>query len=136
MQTADAIASELKAPVETLIELDEVDFGAWSGLSFDALAADPAWTRWNQERATARPPGGETMADVQDRMRRALAFAAARASRGAVVLVSHAEPIRAAVAQILGFSLDAWARLEISPASVTRLNADATRICSVNQTFG
>jgi probable phosphoglycerate mutase len=132
LEPANAIASLIKAPVETSVDLDEVDFGAWAGLSFEALAADPAWSHWNAERAIATTPAGDSMVAVQRRMRRAFALAA---RRGGAILVTHAEPIRAALASALNLSLDACARLEISPASVSSLDASGAHVCCVNQTF-
>ncbi len=135
LETADCMASYVRLPVDTLPELDEVDFGDWTGLHFDQLALDPRWALWNTARATATPPGGEAMANVQARMRQALAHAANFAKRGTVMIVSHAEPIRAALADLLGFSLDNWARLQISPSSVTILDGTAGCVRAVNQTF-
>lgn len=131
-ETAEAIASRACAPVQTDADLDEVDFGAWTGLEFERLNGDAGWREWNRRRSAARAPGGECMADVQRRTMRAVESAL----RGSdiVVLVSHAEPIRAVIAGVLGFSMDAWARLDISPAGVTRLMADPLRLGCVNET--
>jgi broad specificity phosphatase PhoE len=136
IDTAEAIAAKNNTPIEIVSELDEVDFGDWTGLNFERLADDACWREWNEWRSIARPPGGESMFEVQRRMERALAAAVERRSEGMVVLVSHAEPIRAALADILGFSVDAWPRLEIAPVGVTRLEAEAGlfRVCSVNAT--
>ena len=41
------------------------------------------------------------------------------ARSGAVVCVSHADPIKAAVAQALGTPLDLFQRINIAPASIT-----------------
>ena len=121
-ETALAIASACGvAPVETAPELDEVDFGDWSGQDFRELERDPRWRRWNCERGTARTPGGESMHDVR---RRIVGFMEERATtdrdRG-LVLVSHAEVIRAALCHYLGLTADAWTRFDISPASISTL---------------
>jgi broad specificity phosphatase PhoE len=136
VETAEAIAAKHKQPIEIVDELDEVDFGEWTGLDFERLAENACWREWNEWRSVARPPGGESMFEVQRRMERALTAAVERRSEGIVALVSHAEPIRAALANILGFSVDAWPRLEIAPAGVTRLEAEVGqfRICSINAT--
>src|SRR4051794_3263216 len=51
-QTAAAIAQacNLDEP-ETAEALDEIDFGTWSGQTFETLDADPAWRRWNSTRS-------------------------------------------------------------------------------------
>lgn len=56
------------APVKIAEELDEIDFGSWSGRSFDELNTDPAWRKWNENRGAASTPAGETMAQVQERI--------------------------------------------------------------------
>ena len=45
----------------------------------------------------------------------------ARHTGGVVVAVSHADPIKAAVAQALGTHLDLFQRIVISPCSVTAI---------------
>ncbi|MFC7396153.1 histidine phosphatase family protein [Chelatococcus sp. GCM10030263] len=121
-ETADAIASAAGLPEPIIVEaLDEIDFGAWSGQSFDALNDDPDFRRWNATRSLARTPGGESMLDVQRRVLAHMERASAEAGERTIVLVSHADVIKAIVAHVLGLSVDAWWRFEISPASVTRL---------------
>lgn len=119
-ETAALIAAATGVgPVEILDALDEVDFGPWAGRSFAALEADPDWRRWNMARGFARAPGGETMLEVQARMASVLEMVLARFRQGRVALVSHSEPIKAAVMYVLGLPLDAWNRFEIAPASLT-----------------
>ncbi|HEV7416162.1 MAG TPA: histidine phosphatase family protein, partial [Tianweitania sediminis] len=62
-ETAHAIASACGLPaVQTDGRLDEIDFGdTWTNRTWDELDQDPAWRTWNEQRATARTPGGETM---------------------------------------------------------------------------
>jgi broad specificity phosphatase PhoE len=137
LETAAAIASAAGASAPEISEaLDEVDFGAWSGREFAELDADPVWSLWNEQRSLARTPGGESALDVQRRIMSHIERVASLIPNGAAVLVSHAEPIRAALLYVLGCSLDAWSRLEISPASISRILFDAygARVCGVNET--
>lgn len=64
-QTAEPIAALLGKPAEMVPEFDKADFGAWSGCAFDSLQNDGHWQRWNSLRETCRPPGGETMHELQ-----------------------------------------------------------------------
>ena len=61
-----------------------------------------AWQRWNACRSMARPPRGETMAEVQARMLGELLHIHATEPGGQFILVSHAEPIRATLLHIWG----------------------------------
>jgi broad specificity phosphatase PhoE len=119
-ETAKAIARASGLANASIADaLDEIDFGAWTGKNFDELDADPAWRTWNEQRATARTPAGESMADVQAR---ALAhLKTLKAER--VALVSHADVIKVLVCAVLGLPLDAGQRFDIEPASITRLIA-------------
>jgi probable phosphoglycerate mutase len=120
-ETAAPIAAAAGAPVTLDPDLLEIDFGEWTGKAFQELDADPAWAVWNTARAVARPPGGESMVEVQTRLFRWLGRIRARHPEGRVAAVTHGDVIKAAVALILGFSLDQHERLEVSPASVTTL---------------
>ena len=118
-ETAAPIARRLGLEVQVSEALNEIDLGEWSGRSFDSLDRDPLWRNWNSARSVTRPPGGETMLEVQartvawiERIRRELPEAG-------VVLVSHGDVIKAGLAYYLGLALDAWPRFEISPASLS-----------------
>lgn len=135
-ETAAAIAAACSLDEPRITDaLDEVDFGAWSGQAFDSLNADPAWRRWNTMRSLARTPGGESMLDVQQRV---LSLVEAMLEQGEdrrVVLVSHADVIKAAVSHFLGLPIDAWPRFDISPASITSVVAGdwGAKVITVNE---
>jgi len=121
-ETAQAIAAASGAPEPVATaDLDEVHFGHWSGQTFDVLNQDPHWRRWNEVRSLTRTPGGETMLDVQRRIVSLMESAQRRYAEQRVVLVSHADVIKAAVSHILGLPVDAWPRFDIAPASITTL---------------
>jgi broad specificity phosphatase PhoE len=62
--TARDIAEPHGLKPETAGDLDEVDFGDWTGMEFTALEGDADWRAWNERRGSARPPGGETMTEA------------------------------------------------------------------------
>nr|WP_210258690.1 MULTISPECIES: histidine phosphatase family protein [unclassified Devosia] len=120
-ETAAAIAAERDLPVHTAPELDEVDFGAWSGKTFDVLNTDPTWRQWNTIRSLSRTAGGESMLDVQRRALTLLERLVAEHENGRLVLVSHADIIKTLVSYVLGLPIDAWPRFDIGPASITTI---------------
>jgi broad specificity phosphatase PhoE len=134
-QTAEEIAGAAKLPVEIVLELDEIDAGAWTGKSFEALRSDPSWLTWNTDRDTARPPGGESMFELQQRTIDHLHRLSFSRPHARCVLVTHAEVIRAALLHLLGRPLRSFATLEIAPASVSAVQLDngCTRLVSVNE---
>jgi broad specificity phosphatase PhoE len=132
-ETASPIAASLGLAVVTEPGLDEIAFGDWTGRAVDDLAAEPAWTLWNTARTTARPPGGESMAEAQGRIGRVLE---SLAEDGApAILVSHADVIRAALLRVLGLGLDAYDRIVVDPASCSELALwpGGGRVVSLNE---
>jgi broad specificity phosphatase PhoE len=119
-QTAEAIASATGiGPVQEDTALDEIHFGKWSGKSFDELNQYPEWQRWNSVRSIARTAGGESMLEVQVRMLSLMERLGKNYRDAALMLVSHADVIKAAVCFYLGVSLDGLPRFDIGPASIT-----------------
>lgn len=133
--TARQIADAHELKVEISESLDEIDFGDWTGRSFDELEGDPAWSEWNEARGTARPPGGESMAEAVARAAAALEVIAAEHPGASVVCVSHCDIIRGVIAHHLGLPLDHLLRLDVDPASVSRvaLGSWGARIMTVNE---
>jgi broad specificity phosphatase PhoE len=124
VETAAAITGAASLPdAEPDDALLEIDFGAWTGRTFDSLTGDSEWDRWNAERLRATPPQGEAMAAAQQRIVGWL-DATARSVNGAVVAaVTHCDMIRAAVAHVLGLPLDKLLRFDIDTASITTIVA-------------
>ncbi len=134
-ETAELVAEAVGLPVETSAELTEIDFGEWTGASFDTLQADPRWARWNSARGVTRPPGGETLLEVQTRLRHFVEAAMRRHPDQRIAAVSHGDPIKVILAQAMGMPLDNLDRLEISPASLSVLIAGdwGMKVFSVNE---
>jgi len=121
LETATIVARTAQVPLEISFSLDEVDFGAWTGMSFEDLAADGTWNFWTMLRSVARPPEGETMREVQDRVLRYLARAHKNHPGERIVVVTHLEVIRAAVLACQGRSLDAYAEVSVAPSGVVEV---------------
>ena len=125
-ETAAPIAAALGLEVATDAGLDEIDFGDWTGLTFEALQGAPGWQAWNQFRGTAPTPGGETMLEALGRALRCLAQWRQAAPDGEVVMVGHQDVLRAVLAHSLGAPLDLVHRIELGAGScsVLRVFAD------------
>ncbi len=119
-QTAWAVRSAVGCEPVAAPEWAELRLGEWDGLGYGEIARRwPAeFTAW-RESASARPPGGESVADLQGRLDAAgLRLRSEYAGRSVVVL-THTGPIRAVVASALDAGLTAFWRLRIDPAGVT-----------------
>ena len=123
-QTAELIGRETGALIRVADELDEIDFGRWSGRSFRDLARDPEWQRWNDERDSAETPAGETMADVAARFTGLIERLLQNFPGGKVALVGHSDVIKAGICHYLKMPFSNVHELEVAPASITTLAVD------------
>jgi len=121
-QTAAPIAAALGQRAVVDKGLLECDFGEWTGERLSALMKKPEWTTVQRSPYTFRFPGGESFPEMQHRMTSALDRLRAAHSGGTIVCVSHADPIKAAVASAIGTHLDLFQRIVISPCSLSVLS--------------
>jgi probable phosphomutase (TIGR03848 family) len=135
-QTAAPIAEALGCDIVDDDGLLELDIGDWTGLELKAARKRPEWVTIQRYPSSFRFPGGESFLDMQTRM--VTTFERYRAAHPGqtVVAVSHADPIRAAVAHALGTHLDLFQRIAISPCSLTVviLADDGPMVLTVNST--
>jgi probable phosphoglycerate mutase len=120
-ETAAPIASALGMSVTTDRGLLEADFGEWTGSELKKLFKLPEWRTVQHRPSVFTFPGGESFAAMQLRIWDALQRLVAAHPGRVVVAVSHADPIKAAVAQAMGCHLDLFQRIVVSPCSVTAL---------------
>ena len=133
--TAGIIAAARDTTVRIVPQMDDVDFGRWSGQTFEALMADPQWRRWNKYRRVSRTPAGDSIRDVQERVLAHFHKLEQAFDGETIVIVTHAEVIRSAVLLALQAPIDDYYRFEIGPASLTRLTVEGSqlRLDSVNE---
>ena len=134
VRTAEPLARDHGLGVQTREALTDVDFGEWTGKSLAELAGDPQWTAFNRDRRRACAPGGESLCDVQRRVVDELLSLARTHQSEMVAVVTHAEPIRCAIAAFECTSLDDVVAVEISPAHVSTVGIGAKfrRVLSIN----
>jgi probable phosphoglycerate mutase len=137
-ETAAPIAKAVKKRVRTNPGLLECDFGTWTGATLKDLAELPEWKTVQRYPSGFRFPRGESFAEMQARITGAIDTLVARHPGATVVAVSHADPIKAAVAQALGTHLDLFQRIVISPCSITAVLYSTTGpvVLAVNSTGG
>jgi probable phosphoglycerate mutase len=135
-ETAAPIAKRLG--LKTVVDrgLLECDFGEWTGKELKALSKLPEWSGVQRHPSGFRFPGGESFPEMQARMAGTLAKLRDRHPGETIVAVSHADPIKAAVAEAVGTPLDLFQRIVISPCSVTAIAFGMTgpAVLAVNST--
>src|SRR5215471_8332880 len=123
-QTAAAIAERQSpaAAVTTDERVIEVGYGDWTGQPLRKLAREPLWrvVQTHPSAVTFPGPGGETLPDIQRRAVAAVRDWNARLGPDAVYLIcSHADVIKAILADSLGLHLDMYQRIQVDPCSLS-----------------
>jgi probable phosphomutase (TIGR03848 family) len=137
-ETAAPIAKALGQRVRIDRGLLEANFGEWTGAELKTLMKLPEWGTVQRAPSTFRFPQGESFTEMQTRIVTALDGLRAAHPGGVIVAVSHADPIKAAVAHAMGTHLDLFQRIVISPCSVTAISysAGGPVVLTVNSTGG
>jgi probable phosphoglycerate mutase len=120
-ETAAPIAAALQLKTRVDKGLLECDFGEWTGAELKTLMKLPEWKAVQRYPSGFRFPGGESFTEMQVRMVSAIDRLRAAHPGAVVVAVSHADPIKAAVAHAMGTHLDLFQRIVISTCSVTAI---------------
>lgn len=127
LDTGKAVGNLLNLPVETDSRLREIYAGRWQGLQFEQILAQypQDYSAWLQDIGHCTTTGGESVAQLGQRVLQALTDLAVKNSGKTLVIATHATPIRALRALI---HPDGLAHMKdipwVSNASVTELCCD------------
>ncbi len=135
-ETAAPIAAAMRVRPKIERGLLECDFGEWTGKKLSLLAKKPEWRAVQSAPSTFRFPEGESFAEMQLRMWTTLERLAALHRNKTIVVVSHADPIKAAVTYAQGVPLDLFQRTVISTCSISAIGFTGATpvVLSVNNT--
>jgi probable phosphoglycerate mutase len=104
-ETASIVSRACGVPVELERGLREVDLGTWSGRGYDEVKDlyPEEWAAW-ESGLDVRRGGGETYAELAERVERTIAVIAERhgGGKGRVLVVSHGGAIKSWIGRILG----------------------------------
>ncbi|MFO0998045.1 MAG: histidine phosphatase family protein [Alphaproteobacteria bacterium] len=144
-QTAEAIGQAGRAVPPLVIEpaLAEQHFGDWQGRPRrEIYSRHMPWPGFWITAADHRPPGGESFAEVTERVALAIARLTTHHAGQDIVAVAHGGTIRAALALALGLQPTGALAFSVENLSLTRLDhiapiADSTapstwRVVAVN----
>ena len=134
-ETAEILANRLGQPIQYRDDVIEIDYGEWTGLTFDDIRRDERWQLWSRNRGIATIPGGESWRRVHERVIGALFELQQMHPEASVVVVSHGDVIRAALLFALGMPLDFYSRIEIAFASLSTIRLDdaGIRVAALNE---
>jgi probable phosphoglycerate mutase len=120
-ETAAPIAKAVGLRVRTDKGLLEADFGAWTGRKLSDLNKKKEWAQVQKYPSGFRFPDGESFSEMQQRITSAIAGLVGRHPGETIVAVSHADPIKAAVADAMGTHLDLFQRIVVGPCSISAI---------------
>ena len=141
LETAATIVAgrEPAPPFELDERLADVRYGDWTGRLFKDLQRERAWKTLHVDPGSFRFPHGEALHEMGARSVAAVRSWNERLGRDATyAVVSHADPIRAILADALGLGFDGYERLAVGPASlsVVRYGPGGSTVVRVNDTGG
>ena len=123
LRRAWQLAEALDPLARTDARLAEIDFGDWEGKSWNEIGRD-ALDAWAADILNFTPPGGESVASLQQR---AIEFAetlAATLDEPRVALVTHAGVMRALLGHWRKLPVAEWTRLKFEFGSITQIKID------------
>ena len=137
-ETAAPIGKALQQRVKINKGLLECDFGDWTGEQLSTLMKKSEWSTVQRAPSSFRFPNGESFTEMQTRMVTTLDNIRQEHPGGVVVCVSHADPIKAAVAHAMGTHLDLFQRIVIGTCSVSAVaySGHGPIVLTVNSTGG
>ena len=105
-------------------DLAEIDRGQWAGLLPQEIEQrwPGGWRNWWLHPDTERPPNGESLTDLSQRVLPLIERLAAEFSGREIAIVAHSWVIRVCVTHALGLGTRATTRFDLPPASIATLD--------------
>ncbi len=118
-QTAAVLGEVLGLVPQLEPGLVDGDTGEWAGMELRKLSRQPGWPTVLHHPSAFHFPGGEAMLDMHARAVSTVRSLANKHPGESVVVVSHADPIKAVLADALGMHFDMFQRLFVAPGSLS-----------------
>ncbi|HYL43393.1 MAG TPA: histidine phosphatase family protein [Ktedonobacteraceae bacterium] len=136
--TAEAIARYHTLPVRADPNLRELSLGEWEGHTYaDVLGRDTELVaQWQANPTSCAPPGGETVAQLRDRIARAIRSWQSHYPEASILWVTHGGLIGVLLCHILGIELNRRWQFRHDNASISeiQLNGERATIVRLNET--
>ncbi len=104
LNTGKAISDLIGIPIIENDRLKEINAGVWEGKKFDDLETEFAesYYTWRNDIGRAKPDGGESVAELYDRVVSAITEIAENNDGKTLAIASHATPVRTFAAYCMG----------------------------------
>lgn len=126
-ETARIIAERHACSVQADSRLREINFGRWEGRTHREIEnQEPrALVAWHDDPMTARPPGGETLAQVIERVTPVLGELTSRHSDQTALVVGHGAALRVLLCLALDLDPRVYWRFRLDLGSLSQLDLAA-----------
>lgn len=118
-ETAAQIAKHLSIPLRPDSRLREISFGEWEARTMAELEQGNDEVEAWRGSVTQKPPGGESVLELEARVLRSLEDLVAEHEGSAVAIVSHMMPLRSIAKRALGSTAASHWSLQFAPGSVS-----------------
>lgn len=137
IQSAEIIGQSCGIEVARDPRLIDFGLGQWTGHRYRDLEGNPDYQAFLADPLAERIPGGESLAEVRDRVVDAIEQALQDSPTGdALAMITHAGVIRVLLSHYLGSHLGNYHRIRVNPGSISVLSfasaSELPRVLAVN----
>ena len=135
--TAQIINEKHGLTIEYKANLVERRFGFWEGMYFDEIESKfpEEYLNWKKNNAGFKPEGGESVYDLDARLRPCVDSLVDSYKGKVVVVVSHVGPIRVMLANSLGVPLEKyrWLTIDYASHSIVDYGGSQNNVICINR---
>ena len=136
--TGKAVSDLLNIPIIPVDGLKEINAGVWEGRKFDDLETEypDTYHTWRNDIGNARPDGGESVAELYDRVVKTISEIAKQNNGKNIAIASHATPIRAFGGYCFGIKKENLRELPWpANAAITKVEFDGEKFINIEYGF-
>jgi alpha-ribazole phosphatase len=121
---AESIAPDPPPPLFADPRLREMSFGEWEGLNYQEIETSQpeALKAWEADFLNYSPKGGETAAQMFERVFAAHSQIAEQHSEASVILVAHGGSLQALLAHLMGLPIDRMWQFHMSNTGISEVS--------------
>ena len=111
----------------------EMNYGKWSGHKLATLSKNPKWKQVQNNPAGFTFPQGESFKSMRKRVD--LALDDLKSMKGPILVVTHGDIIKMAIASSLGLPINRFQSFVVEPASLTIINLEKSGATILQSNF-
>ena len=130
LATAQIIGARHRCPLSVDPRLRELSFGEWEGMTYSEIAATrPDLLRaWQRDPSQHAPPGGETLAELADRVESVWRALTAASGGQTIAVVAHGGPLQMLICLALELPLERFRRFQLQPGSLSEFAVHSAEV--------